>query len=59
MLARKDPNQQDKAAKLLEQLENALLNYHRGKEDFFNLSKALDNYLEVKVDVKALDVLPV
>lgn len=33
------------------------MNYRRGNEDFFNLSKALDNYLEVKVDVEALGVL--
>jgi hypothetical protein len=42
---------------LLEQLENALVNYRRGNEDFFNLSKSLDNYLDVSVDVKALGVL--
>ena len=34
------------------------MNYRRGNEDFFNLSKALDNYLEVSVDVEALGVLP-
>ena len=53
-LARKDPKQQDKAEKILEQLENALVNYKRGNEDFFNLSKALDNYLEVSVDIESL-----
>ena len=38
-LARKDPKQQDKAEKILEQLENALVNYKRGNEDFFNSNK--------------------
>lgn len=55
--AANDPNQKEKAAQLLEQLENALMNYRRGKEDFFNLSKALDNYLDVKIDIEALGVL--
>lgn len=57
--ARKDPRQQDKAEKLLEQIENALVNYKRGNEDFFNLSKALDNYLEVSVDIQALGMTEV
>ena len=38
----------------MEQIENALVNYKRGNEDFFNLSKALDNYLDVSVDIEAL-----
>ena len=54
----RDPNQQEKASKLLEEIENSLVNYKRGNEDFFNLSGALDNYLDVSVDVKALGVLP-
>ena len=33
------------------------MNYKRGNEDLFNLSKALDNYLEVKVDVKSIGFL--
>ena len=38
-------------------MENALVNYKRGNEDFFNLSKALDNHLEVKVDLQSLGFL--
>lgn len=38
-------------------MENCLVNYKRGNEDFFNLSKALDNHLEVKIDLQSLGFL--
>jgi hypothetical protein len=39
---------------LNKQLEDCLLNYKNSIEDKFNLSKALDNHLEVNIDVGSL-----
>lgn len=38
---------------LHKQLEDCLLNYRNANEDRFNLSKALDNHLEVTIDLGA------
>ncbi len=39
------------------ELDNILIKIDRENEDNFSLSKGLDNYLKVTVDVKSLGVL--
>lgn len=42
---------QAKIDELKRQLEDILVNYKRANEDHFNLSKALDNSVEVTIDI--------
>jgi len=42
---------------LHKQLEDCLLNYKRANEDNFNLSKALDNTVEVTIDISTLSAV--
>lgn len=42
-----------KLAELNKKLEDCLLNYKNANEDKFNLSKALDNTLEVTIDINS------
>ena len=42
---------------LKKKLEDCLLNYKRSNEDAFNLSKALDNTVEVTIDISTLSAV--
>ena len=48
---------EERFAELQETLDQALLANEDGNDDNFNLSKALDNYTQVNIDLKSLGVL--
>ena len=51
------PDNDKRFDELQETLDQALLASEIGNDDNFNLSKALDNYTQVNIDLKSLGVL--
>ncbi len=41
----------------VKEIENILMKTENDNEDMFNLSKGLDNFVQVKLDLKSLGVL--
>lgn len=55
LFVRPDAETKSRREQLMKELDDILVNYERGNEDKFNLSKTLDNKVEVTIDVGALN----
>lgn len=55
LFVRPDAETRSRREQLMKELDDILVNYERGNEDKFNLSKTLDNKVEVTIDVGALN----
>ena len=57
LVAKQNKNDTSGLEILQKELDNILIKIERENEDNFSLSKGLDNYVKVTVDVKSLGVL--
>jgi hypothetical protein len=51
------PDNDKRFDELQETLDQALMSSDIGNDDNFNLSKAMDNYTQVNIDLKSLGIL--